>query len=75
MGMLGIKDRLVRTSKPLLFNRAGLVYGARRSLPLAFGVFAYGLVFGVLAQQAGLVGSDESTEGRSDAGAATPSSP
>ncbi len=54
MGMLGIKDRLVRASEPLLFNRAGLVYGARRSLPLAFGVFAYGLVFGVLAQQAGL---------------------
>ena len=36
------------------FDRPGLIYGARRSLPLALGVFVYGTVFGVLAQQAGL---------------------
>jgi 4-azaleucine resistance transporter AzlC len=45
-----------RSSAPpaLAFDRAGLINGARRSLPLALGVFAYGSVFGVLAQQAGL---------------------
>lgn len=52
--MLRIKDRFARTSVPFPFDRAGLTYGAQRSLPLAFGVFAYGSVFGVLAQQAGL---------------------
>lgn len=38
----------------LRFSAAGLLAGARRSLPLALSVFAYGLVFGVLARQAGL---------------------
>jgi 4-azaleucine resistance transporter AzlC len=52
--MLGIKDHFLRTGEPLAFNRAGLMRGAQRSLPLALGVFVYGLVFGVLAQQAGL---------------------
>jgi 4-azaleucine resistance transporter AzlC len=52
--MLRIKDRFVRTDEPLPFNRASLMHGAQRSLPLALGVFAYGSVFGVLAQQAGL---------------------
>lgn len=52
--MLGIKDHIARTGEPLPFDRAGLVYGAQRSLPLALSVFAYGSVFGVLAQQAGL---------------------
>lgn len=37
-----------------LFDRAGALEGARRAAPLAPGVFAYGLVFGVLARQAGL---------------------
>ncbi|HKF93788.1 MAG TPA: AzlC family ABC transporter permease [Gammaproteobacteria bacterium] len=36
------------------FTRMGLLAGARRSLPLAVSVFAYGLVFGMLARQAGL---------------------
>ena len=52
--MFEINDRFVRPRAPLPFDRAGLIYGAQRSLPLALGVFAYGSVFGVLAQQAGL---------------------
>ncbi len=36
------------------FNRAGLWEGVRLSLPIALGVVGYGLVFGVLARQAGL---------------------
>lgn len=38
----------------LIFSVAGTVNGARRSVPIALGVFAYGTVFGVLSQQAGL---------------------
>ncbi len=36
------------------FGRAGLVAGACRTVPVAIGVASYGLVFGVLARQAGL---------------------
>lgn len=36
------------------FTRVGLLAGMQRSLPLAMSVFAYGLVFGMLARQAGL---------------------
>lgn len=36
------------------FDLAGAKAGARRALPVALSVCAYGLVFGVLAQQAGL---------------------
>ena len=36
------------------FARDGLAVGARRALPIATGIFAYGLVFGVLARQTGL---------------------
>jgi 4-azaleucine resistance transporter AzlC len=36
------------------FSRAGLLAGARRSLPLGLSIFTYGLVFGVLARQSGL---------------------
>ena len=36
-------------------SRSTLLLGARSALPLAVGVFAYGLVFGVLARQAGSV--------------------
>ena len=36
------------------FSRAGLLEAARQSVPLAVSVGAYGLVFGVLARQAGL---------------------
>ncbi|MDB5075287.1 MAG: hypothetical protein JWO42_1466, partial [Chloroflexi bacterium] len=35
-------------------SRAALIEGARQALPLALSIFAYGLVFGVLAGQAGL---------------------
>lgn len=36
------------------FDRRGLLEGARESWPIALGVFTYGLVFGLLARQAGL---------------------
>jgi len=36
------------------FDRAGVNEGARQSVPVALGIFAYGLVFGVLAHQAHL---------------------
>ncbi|MDB5078355.1 MAG: hypothetical protein JWP00_279 [Chloroflexi bacterium] len=36
------------------FSRAGILAGFRLSLPVALSVFAYGLVFGVLARQANL---------------------
>lgn len=36
------------------FTLRGAVLGFRKCVPIAVGVFAYGLVFGVLAQQAGL---------------------
>jgi 4-azaleucine resistance transporter AzlC len=36
------------------FTRSGFIAGARQTLPLALGVLAVGLVFGVLARQAGL---------------------
>ena len=38
----------------VVFTRKGFWAGTREILPLAVGVFAYGLVFGVLARQAGL---------------------
>jgi 4-azaleucine resistance transporter AzlC len=40
--------------RPVCFTMAGAVRGFRRCLPLGLSVFAYGLVFGVLAVQAGL---------------------
>jgi 4-azaleucine resistance transporter AzlC len=39
---------------PISFTRAGALAGARRAGPIALAVFAYGLVFGVLARQAHL---------------------
>ncbi len=36
------------------FTSIGALHGARRSLPLALSVFAYGAVFGVLARQSGM---------------------
>jgi 4-azaleucine resistance transporter AzlC len=36
------------------FDLAGARAGARRSIPIALSIFVYGLVFGVLARQAGL---------------------
>jgi 4-azaleucine resistance transporter AzlC len=38
----------------VVLTGGGLLAGARRSLPIAVGIFTYGLVFGVLARQAGL---------------------
>ena len=43
-----------RTGEGVAFDLAGALEGARRCLPLALSVFAYGLVFGILARQAGL---------------------
>lgn len=40
--------------RPVCFTRAGAWRGFHRCLPLGLSVFAYGLVFGVLAVQAGL---------------------
>jgi AzlC protein len=34
---------------PVTFTRAGLAAGARRTLPIALGDFAFGIVFGVVA--------------------------
>ena len=36
------------------FTWRGVLEGSRRSVPVAMGIFAYGLVFGVLARQSGL---------------------
>ncbi len=36
------------------FGRAGLKRGVQKTIPVALGVCAYGLIFGVLARQAGL---------------------
>jgi len=36
------------------FDRAGLLEGARQSIPIALSVFAYGSVYGVLAGQTGM---------------------
>ena len=41
-------------AEPVLFNRAGLLMGMRQCLPIGLSVFTYGLLFGVLARQAGL---------------------
>lgn len=40
--------------RPVCFTWAGTKCGFRRCLPLGVSVFAYGLVFGILAVQAGL---------------------
>ena len=40
--------------QPVTFTRRGVLEGLRTSIPVALGVFAYGLVFGVLARQAHL---------------------
>ena len=42
------------TNAGITFNPEGFLTGSRRSLPIALSVFAYGLVFGMLARQAGL---------------------
>lgn len=45
---------VAKVSANVIFSRSGLLAGARSILPLTVSVFAYGLVFGVLARQAGL---------------------
>ncbi len=47
-------DRPAGDLDDTVFDRAGVIEGARQSVPVALGIFAYGLVFGVLAQQAHL---------------------
>ncbi|GAB3027090.1 AzlC family ABC transporter permease [Natronobiforma cellulositropha] len=44
----------VVSTEEVPFTVAGVVDGYRKCIPIALGVFAYGLVFGVLANQAGL---------------------
>ena len=36
------------------FDLAGVIAGARQSIPIALSTFAYGLVFGILSRQAGI---------------------
>jgi branched chain amino acid efflux pump len=48
------RKTLTAADQKVCFTRNGLLAGARRSLPLAVSVFAYGMVFGMLARQAGL---------------------
>ena len=45
---------MIASDTNIRFSSSGLLAGARRSMPLAVSVFAYGLVFGMLARQAGL---------------------
>ena len=45
---------MTAANNTIYFSASGLLAGARRSMPLAVSVFAYGLVFGMLARQAGL---------------------
>ena len=52
-----INEEIVEGSlenEPIIFNIAGVLEGLRMALPIAIGVFTYGLVLGVLAQQVGL---------------------
>jgi 4-azaleucine resistance transporter AzlC len=41
-------------TQAVTFNRVGVLEGARRTIPIALSIFTYGIVFGVLAGQAGL---------------------
>lgn len=49
---LEIETQMVEA--PITFTWAGVLDGARQTIPIAIAVFAYGLVFGVLARQARL---------------------
>ncbi len=44
----------IQSQEKISFSASGAVQGMRQSLPLVFGVFSYGAVFGILARQAGL---------------------
>jgi 4-azaleucine resistance transporter AzlC len=48
------EEGIFSVSTPITFNLVGLREGAKKGIPLALSVFAYGLVFGVLARQARL---------------------
>jgi len=50
----GQSDAARPNDQPIAFDLAGALAGARRTLPVGASIFAYGLVFGVLARQAGL---------------------
>lgn len=52
--MLDENDVETATIEKSVFNWAGVFNGARLSLPLAVGVFSYGLAFGLLTRQVGL---------------------
>ncbi len=52
--MMEEQSKLENEAAPITFDRAGVWDGFRQSLGLGISVFAYGLVFGVLARQAGL---------------------
>lgn len=47
-------DRESPGEAPVVFDRRGVGRGFRQAIPIALGIFTYGLVFGVLARQAGL---------------------
>ena len=44
----------IQSREKMRFTLPGALQGARQSLPLVFGVFSYGAVFGMLSRQAGL---------------------
>lgn len=48
------ENSITTTAENSVFNWAGALDGARQSLPLAIGVFSYGLAFGLLTRQVGL---------------------
>jgi len=47
-------DNAPHNDEPLSFNLSGVWAGVKQSIPINIGVFTYGLVFGILARQAGL---------------------
>ena len=53
-GTAGTGPEVQGDATPEAFGPAGLAVGMRAALPMAVGVASYGLVFGVLSQQAGM---------------------
>ncbi|MFN2268771.1 MAG: AzlC family ABC transporter permease, partial [Desulfonatronovibrio sp.] len=49
-----MKENTQNQSFRIIFTRKGIRQGFIKCIPLGIGVFAYGLVFGVLAIQAGM---------------------
>ena len=54
MHTLNRPSRSAQVEADVTFTRAGVLTGGRAAIPIALAVFAYGLVFGVLARQAHL---------------------